>query len=160
MNEKQRPVVFEKDDLVFLKVLEHSKTLSIGPVSKLSPKYYGPFRVIKCVGNVAYKLELLEQSKVHPIFHVSRLRKRLHDGDNVVDTNVLVEYTKPTVEPPKPKRILDHHELRTRNYICKQILVKWKDRPDKGSTWENASTLRKRFPQFVFKDKNSFKRGE
>ena len=146
MNEKQGPIVFEKDDLVFLRVSEHSKTLSTGPVPKLSPTYCGPFRVLKPVGNVAYKLELPEQSKVHPVFHVSCLRKRLHDGDNVVDTGVLVEYTKPPVEPHEPERILDHHELRTCNHICKQVLVKWKDRPDKGSTWEHASTLRKRFP--------------
>ena len=83
---------------------------------------------------MAYKLELPEQSKVHPVFHVSRLRKRLHDGDNVVDTGVLVEYIEPPVEPHEPERILDHHELCTRNHICKQVLVKWKDRPNKGST--------------------------
>ena len=145
---------------MFLRVLEHSKTLSTGPIPKLSPRYSGPFRVLKRVGIVAYKLELLEHSKVHPIFHVSRVRKRLHDGDNVVDPGALVVYTKRPLEPHEPKRILDHHELHTRNHICKQVLAKWKDRPDKGSTWENASTLQKRFPQFVFKDENSFKRGE
>ena len=145
---------------MFLRVPEHSKTLRTGPVPKLSPRYCGPFRVLKRVCNVAYKLELPETSQVHPVFHVSRLRKRLHDGDNVVDTGVLVEYIEPPVEPHEPKKILDHHELRTRHHVRKQVLVKWKDRPDKGSTWEYASTLRKRFPQFVFEDKNSLKRGE
>ena len=77
---------------------------------------------------------------------MSRLQKWLHDGDNVVDTGVLVEYTEPPVELHEPKRILDHHKLHSRNHICKQVLVKWKDRLDKGSTWENASTLQKRFP--------------
>ena len=73
-----------------------------------------------------------------------------------MDTGVLVEYTEPPVEPHEPERILDHHELRTHNHICKQFLFNWKDRPDEGSTWENTSILRKRFPQFVFEDKNSF----
>ena len=130
---------------MFLRVPEHSKTLSTRPVPKLSPRYCGPFRILKQVGNVAYKLELQEQSKVHPVFQVSRLRKRLHDEENVVDPSVLVEYTKPPVEPHELERILDHHELRTRNHIRKQVLVKWKDRPDEGSTWENASTILKRF---------------
>ena len=145
---------------MFLRVSKNSKTLSTGPIPKLSPRYCGPFRILKRVGNVAYKLELPEQSKVHPIFHVSRLRKRLHDGDNVVNTDVLVEYTEPPVEPHEPERILDHHELCTCNHICKQVLIKWKDRLDEGSTWKNASTLLESFPQFVFKDKISFKRGE
>ena len=141
-DEKRQQVVFEKDDLVFLRVPEHSKTLRTGPVPKLSPRYCGPFRVIKRLGNVAYKLELPETSQVHPVFHVSRLRKRLHDGDNVVDTGVLVEYIEPPVEPHEPEKILDHHELRTRHHVRnKQVLVKWKDRPDEGSTWENASTI-------------------
>ena len=112
---------------MFLRVPKHSKTLSTGPIPKLSPRYCGPFRVLKRVGNVAYKLKLLEQYKVHPVFHVSSLHKRLHDRDNVVDTGVLVEYIKPPVEPHEPKRILDHHELCTRNHIRKQVLVKWKD---------------------------------
>ena len=73
---------------------------------------------------------------------------------------VLVEYIEPPVEPHDPKKILDGHELCTCHHICKQVLIKWKDRPAKGSTWENASIIRKRFPQFVFKDKNSFKGGE
>ena len=77
-----------------------------------------------------------------------------------MDTGVLVEYTKPPVEPHEPERILDHHELRTCNHIRKKVLVKWKDRPDKGSTWENATTIQKRFPQCVFKDEDSLKRGE
>ena len=145
---------------MFLRVPEHSKTLSTGPVPKLSPRYCGPFRVLKRVVNVAYKLELLETSQVHPVFHVSRLRKRLHDGDNVVDTGVLVDYIEPPVEPHEPEKILDHHELRTRHHVCKQVLVKWKDRPDNGSTWENTSTLQKWFPQFVFEVENSLKRGE
>ena len=64
----------------------------------------------------------------------------------MVDTGVLVEYIEPPIEPHEPEKILDHHELRTRHHVRKQVLVKWKDRPDKGSTWENASTIQKRFP--------------
>ena len=73
----------------------------------------------------------------------------------MVNLGILIEYTKPPFLPHEPKKILDYHDLRTR-----QVLIKWKDRPNKGSTWENISTLKKQFPTFVFKDENSSTRGE
>ncbi|GKG08975.1 hypothetical protein Tco_0334807, partial [Tanacetum coccineum] len=45
-------------------------------VRKTAIRYVGPFKVIKRVGEVAYKLELPEElSRVHHTFHVSNLKK-------------------------------------------------------------------------------------
>jgi hypothetical protein len=46
-------------------------------LGKLSPKFYGPYKVIQRVGMVAYKLELLEGACIHPVFHVSFLKATL-----------------------------------------------------------------------------------
>ena len=43
--------------------------------NRLSPKYYGPYKVLQNIGTMAYKLELPPSSQVHPIFHVSCLKK-------------------------------------------------------------------------------------
>ena len=43
--------------------------------NKLSPKYYAPYKVLQNIGTMAYKLELLASSRVHPVFHVSCLKK-------------------------------------------------------------------------------------
>ena len=61
-------------------------------VPKLLPNYCGPFKVIKCIGFVAYKLELLEDSFTHPILHVSHLCKHLYEQDQFANSGILVEY--------------------------------------------------------------------
>lgn len=50
--------------------------------SKLSPYFYGPFEVVQKIGDVTYKLKFPDTSTIHPVFHVSLLKKkfpRKHD---------------------------------------------------------------------------------
>jgi hypothetical protein len=41
----------------------------------MRPHLYGPYRVTRRVGKIAYELELLEGIKIHIVFHVSCLKK-------------------------------------------------------------------------------------
>ena len=43
--------------------------------NKLSPKYYGPYKMLQKIDTMAYKLELPASSRVHLVFHVSCLKK-------------------------------------------------------------------------------------
>ena len=56
---------------------------------KLSPKYYGPYKVLKKIGTMAYKLELPVASWVHIVFHVSCLKKVI--GDKLPVQTILPE---------------------------------------------------------------------
>ncbi|GKD67155.1 putative reverse transcriptase domain-containing protein [Tanacetum coccineum] len=73
---KCKPMKFQVRDKVMLKVLPWKEIVRFGKRGKLNPRYVGPFKVLEKVGEVAYKLELLEElSRVHNTLHVSNLKK-------------------------------------------------------------------------------------
>ncbi|GJU41370.1 retrovirus-related pol polyprotein from transposon TNT 1-94 [Tanacetum coccineum] len=63
-----------------LKVSPRKGIFRFGKRGKLNPRYIGPFKILKRIGPVAYKLELPEElSNVHNTFHFSNLKKCLSD---------------------------------------------------------------------------------
>jgi hypothetical protein len=67
---------FAEGDQVFLRLQPYKQTsLKAEQCQKLVPKFYGPYIVLKHVGQVTYQLALPSQSKLHPVFHVSCLKK-------------------------------------------------------------------------------------
>ncbi|GJX19011.1 hypothetical protein Tco_0221688, partial [Tanacetum coccineum] len=82
---KRKPMEFQVGDKVMLKVLPWKGVVRFGKRGKLNPRYVGPFKVLKKVGAVAYKLELPQElSRVHNTFHVSNLKKCYSDDPLVV----------------------------------------------------------------------------
>lgn len=62
---------FEINDLVFLRLQPYRQTsIAARSFSKLSPRFYGPFHVLKKIEPVAYKLELPPNSCIRPVFQV------------------------------------------------------------------------------------------
>jgi hypothetical protein len=51
--------------------------------NKLSPNYYGPYKVLQKVGTMTYKLKFLASSRVHPVFHFSCLKKVISENISV-----------------------------------------------------------------------------
>nr|GEX00394.1 gypsy/Ty3 element polyprotein, putative [Tanacetum cinerariifolium] len=70
---------FEVGSWVYLKFQPYKQnTLRVYKYSKLTLKYFGPFLVVERVGKVAYRLDLPDETRIHPFFHVSLLK--LTDG--------------------------------------------------------------------------------
>lgn len=79
-DKKRTERVFEVGDWVYLRLVPYQyMSISSHLVHKLQPKFYGPFEILAKVGIIAYKLKLFDTSKLHPVFHVSCLKKHLGD---------------------------------------------------------------------------------
>jgi hypothetical protein len=114
---------------------------------KLSAKYIGPFKIVERIGEVAYKLELPSNIKMHPVFHVSKLR--LHKDDHnkfpsrvqqpdrppaVIDSNEQEEW--------EVDRIVSHRERGKGTRKRMEYLVLWKGYEDHERAWQKEADLK------------------
>jgi hypothetical protein len=108
---------------------------------KLSFKYYGPYTVVDKIGAVAYKLELPEESRIHPVFHVSQL-KPAHLRQDQVHLPLPVD----TSEFQVPLEVLDYRWHRTSNGMVYQGLISWTHNVPEAATWEDLEDLHRCLP--------------
>jgi hypothetical protein len=87
---------------------------------KLKPKFYGPFRVIGKIGEVAYELELPPGSRIHNIFHVSCLKKAI--GQQIIPSKELPPLDDEGKLILEPETVLDVREKWLRNKIIQEYL--------------------------------------
>jgi hypothetical protein len=91
------------------------------------------------VGQVTYQLALPSQSKLHPIFHVSCLKKVIGTRCQI-QTNLL-ELAEEGSIWLQLEEFLDQCERRLRQRTIKEVLVQWKDTTPADATWEPATIL-------------------
>lgn len=90
--------------------------------NKLSAKFFGPFLVLARIGAVAYKLQLPEDSKIHPVFHISQLRK--HVGARPVQST-LPEVDEVGMIAGEPVTVLDRKLGKLGNRAAVYVLIQW-----------------------------------
>jgi hypothetical protein len=74
---------------VYLHVSPMRGVKRFGIKGKFAPRYIGPFLILKKLGAMAYKLELLPSLVgVHDVSHVSQLKKSLKAPADVVVNDV------------------------------------------------------------------------
>ena len=83
-------------------------------------------------------------SKLHPIFHVSCLKK-------VIGTKCQTQTNLPELDEEgsiflQPQVFLYHHERRLCHRTIKEVLVHWKDTTPTDATWEPTTMLLQQMP--------------
>lgn len=149
---KRRDVDYQVGDSVFLKLHPYrQQTVFKRAYQKLASRFYGPYQIEAKIGKVAYKLTLPEDSRIHPIFHVSLLKK--HVGKTTMASNELPPIADDGEIIMEPEAILDTRWVKKSSNFVEEILVKWKRLPVEDATWENAQELRNKFINMNREDK-------
>ena len=120
-------------------------SLRLGSCAKLAPRYCGPFEILSRIGQVAYQLALPPNLRVHNVFHISVLKKYVHDATHVINwIDVQVELEGYFLV--EPDCILERREISLRNYTIGQVKVQLKHLSPEESTWETESHMRDTYP--------------
>ena len=148
---RRKDLSFEEGDHVFLKVSPTRGTIRFGKRGKLSPRFIGPFEILKKIGAVAYQLALPPALEgVHPVFHVSMLRRYVHDPAHVISYEPLQVHKDLTFKE-QPVGIVDRRNQVLRTKSIPLVKVIWRSGSSEEATWELESRMRKNHPHLFGK---------
>jgi hypothetical protein len=114
---------FEVGDQVFLR-LQPYKQMSLKKAkkdNKLSPRYYGPYKVLQKIRTMAYKLELLASLQVHQVLHVTCLKKVI--GDKILVQTIFPELDEEGKIILEPESVTDTRIFQLRNRSILEYLI-------------------------------------
>jgi hypothetical protein len=150
VDKRRRPLDFQVDDYVYLKVTPIKKK-RFGIKKKMVARFVGPYRIIEKKGLVAYKLQLPEaKSSIFPIFHVSQLKKYLRVPEGRIEPQGIqikadFEYRE------QPVRVLDTKDPVTRNKVVTTYKIQWSHHDESDATWETGEYLQTTYKDFYNK---------
>ncbi|XP_061348609.1 65-kDa microtubule-associated protein 3-like [Gastrolobium bilobum] len=155
VDRKRREAHFNVGDLVWVHLQPYRQSSLAERVNnKLCKRYFGPFAILKRIGQVAYKLDLPLHAKIHHTFHVSLLKP--YKGDNTITSFPLPEVFTNGLPVLEPQAIVDSRRIAVGDQQQVELKVRWHGVPQEVETWEDFNDFRRQYPHFNLEDKVSF----
>ena len=112
---------------------------------KLSPKFLGPYHNLRRIRPVAYEIVLpLQLANLHPVFHVSQLRKYVFDPSHVLEAED-VHVREDLWVVVQLVAIEDRQVKERMGRAISLVKVIW-DRRTTDSTWELEEDMSSSYP--------------
>ena len=145
-DKRRKPLEFQVGDRVLLKISPWKGVIRFGKRGKLNPRYIGPFEIVARIGPVAYRLQLpAELNGVHPVFHVSNLKKCLSDETLVIPLDE-IEINENLLFVEEPVEIMDREVKRTKQSRIPIVKVQWNAKRGPEFTWEREDQMKQKYP--------------
>ncbi|KAF3684292.1 hypothetical protein FXO37_01413 [Capsicum annuum] len=114
-----------------------------------------PFKILSHFSKVAYELKLLSDlASVHPVFHVSLLKKCIGDPSVVVPIKG-IDFQNNLSYKEIPVKVLDYQTRRLRKKEVPLVKVLWRNQSIEGATWEAEADMRTKYPHLFSANSDS-----
>lgn len=94
-DERHRPVTYKVGDLVWV----YTPVRKVGLSEKLLRRYFGPYKVTRCLSDVTYEVESLESNrqrrKARDVVHVLRMKPYLNPDEQFMDEKTVAVSRRP-----------------------------------------------------------------
>ena len=141
-----RPVSYKVGDWVLLR-LRHRAAASLPQATsgKLKPRFFGPYRIVELINDVAVRLELPPRTRLHDVFHVGLLKQFVGVPPAAPPALPAIHHG---AAVPEPERALRTRLARG----VRQVLIRWKGEPVASATWEDVDSFVAKYPAFQLED--------
>jgi hypothetical protein len=109
--------------LVYLRLQPYRQdSIKRSGAENLQPRFFGPYRISRKVGVVAYELKLPQGSRIHNVFHVSCLKRAI--GQHITPLEVLPPLDEEGKLVLVSEEILEVWEKKIWRRVIKEYLIK------------------------------------
>jgi hypothetical protein len=123
-NKKRTAREFKVGENVPFKVKPKQIFLKLGSCTNLAAKFCGTFEILDIIGLVAYMIALPTSMNMHNVFHVSLLKKYVHDPNHVIDWHLIEVETEGDFQA-LPVRVLDKKVKILWNRLIELVKIQW-----------------------------------